>query len=89
VKEGSTHTGTGAGFVREEFDAVAGTGTTRDGSTNVQSTLGMYKKEIAKREGPHLRTLEGGQVWMEEQGSHFVGTWRCTRLLRVDLRGSL
>lgn len=40
MEDGTTHTGAGAGFVGEEFDAAAGTGTTRDGSANVQSTLG-------------------------------------------------
>jgi hypothetical protein len=39
VGDGSTRTRAGAGFVGEEFDAAAGTGTTRDGSINVQSTL--------------------------------------------------
>jgi len=79
----------GAGFAGEEFDAAAGTGTTREGSINVHPTLGMYKKENVKGEGSHWRTLRGEQVWMEEQDSHFVDTWRCTRLLRVDLRESL
>jgi hypothetical protein len=46
VEEGSTRTGAGAVFVGEEFDAATGTGTTRDGSTNVQSTLEMRKKEM-------------------------------------------
>jgi len=26
-------------------------------------------------------------AWMMERRSHFAGTWRCTRLWRVDLRG--
>jgi hypothetical protein len=59
VEERFTRTGAGAGFVGEEFDAAAGTGTTCDGSTNVQSTLGMYKKENGKREGLYRRTLRG------------------------------
>jgi hypothetical protein len=87
VEEGFTRTGAGAGFIGEEFDAVAGTGTS-DGSANVQSTLVCIRKNMG-REGLHRRTLRGEQVWMEEQRSHFVGTWRCTRLLRVCLRGSL
>lgn len=74
MEEGSTRTGAGAGFVGEEFDAAAGTGTTRGGSTNAQSTLGNYKKENMKREGLHRRTLREEQVWVEEQRSHFVGT---------------
>jgi hypothetical protein len=44
VEEGSIRTGAGAGFAGEEFDVAAGTGTTRGGPANVQSTLGMYKK---------------------------------------------
>jgi hypothetical protein len=62
VEEGFTRTGAGAGFVGEEFDAAAGIGTTRDGSTNVQSTLGMYKKKNGKREGLLWRTLRGEQA---------------------------
>ena len=62
MEEKSTRTEVGAGFVREEFDAAAGTGTTLDGSSNVQLTLGIYKKENGKREGLHRRTLRGAQV---------------------------
>jgi len=62
VEDGSTRTVAGAGFIGEEFGAATGPGITRDGSTNVQSTLGMYKKENGKREGVRRRTLRGEQA---------------------------
>jgi hypothetical protein len=59
VEDGTTRTGAAAGFVEEEFDAAVGTGTTRDGSANVQSTLAIYKKEKGK-EKDNIGALFGG-----------------------------
>jgi len=60
--EEPSRTGTGAGLVDGRFDAAAATGAACEGSSNVQSTLGMYKKEDGERRAT-LAHSSGGESY--------------------------
>jgi hypothetical protein len=60
--EEPSHTREGVGFPAGRFGAAAGTETACDGSTNVQSTLEMYKN--MRREKGYTGALFGGsKLW--------------------------
>lgn len=54
-----SRTGPGAGLVEGGFDAAAGTGAACEGPSNVQSTLGVYKKEGGERRATLAHSSDG------------------------------